>query len=76
MVVNSDPSSQQHAIVVIAIVSPIVSSLFMSLRVWTRAFITHSVGWDDCKPPYLSISSGVFYMVKPISHVIDFAIVT
>ncbi|KAF6240495.1 hypothetical protein HO173_001163 [Letharia columbiana] len=47
MVINTDPSSQQHAIVVVCIVSPIVSSLFVAIRVWTRAFVSSSIGWDD-----------------------------
>lgn len=47
MVVNNDPSTQQHTIVIVCIVSPIVSSLFVAIRIWTRTFVTHFVGWDD-----------------------------
>ena len=49
MVVNTDPSSQQHAIVVTAIVCPIISGLFVLIRMWTRTLITRTVGWNDCE---------------------------
>ena len=49
MVINTDPSTQQQTIVIVCIVSSIVSSLFVAIRIWTRTFVTHSVGWDDCK---------------------------
>lgn len=70
MVINTDPSSQQHAIVVVCIVSPIVSSLFVAIRVWTRAFVSSSIGWDDCKLPRLRL------LVASLSHVKDTALVT
>ena len=73
MVINSDPLSQQHAIVVICIVSPIASGLCVAIRVWTRAFVTHSVGWDDCKLPHLLRLS---ICITPVSYVVDLAIVT
>lgn len=47
MVINTNPSTQQHTIVVVCIVAPVFSSLFTAIRVWTRIFILHSVGWDD-----------------------------
>lgn len=49
MVINTDPSTQQHTIVIVCIVSSVVSSLFVAIRIWTRAFVNHSVGRDDCK---------------------------
>lgn len=49
MVINTNSSSYQHAIVVICIVSSVVSSLLVAIRVWTRTFISHSMGRDDCK---------------------------
>ena len=49
MVINTDPSTQQQTIVIVCIVSPVVSSLFVAIRIWTRTLVTHSVGWDDCK---------------------------
>lgn len=56
MVINTDPSAQQRTIVVVCIVAPIISSLFAAIRIWTRIFITHSIGRDDCKLPRLSLS--------------------
>lgn len=47
MVINTNSSSYQHAIVVICIVSSVVSSLLVAIRVWTRTFISHSMGRDD-----------------------------
>ncbi|KAF6237426.1 hypothetical protein HO173_004316 [Letharia columbiana] len=47
MVINTNPSTQQHTIVVVCIVAPIFSSLFAAIRIWTRIFITHSIGRDD-----------------------------
>ena len=49
MAVDTDPSTQQHTIIVVCIVSPVVCSLLVAIRIWTRAFVTHSVGLDDCK---------------------------
>ena len=54
MVVNTDPSTQQHAIVVVCIVAPIICTLFVAMRIWTRIFVSYSIiGWDDCKWPRL-----------------------
>ncbi|KAM0794133.1 hypothetical protein BDR22DRAFT_977972 [Usnea florida] len=47
MAIDTDPSTQQHAIVVVCIVAPALCSLFVAMRVWTRTFVTHSLGWDD-----------------------------
>ena len=50
MVVNTDPSTQQHAIVVVCIVAPIICTLFVAMRIWTRIFVSHSIiGGDDCE---------------------------
>ena len=70
MVINTDPSTQQHTIVVVCIVAPICSSLFTVIRVWTRVFIVHSVGWDDCRSSHLSL------LETSLSHNIDAAIFT
>ena len=53
MTINTDHSTQQHTIVVVCIVSPVISSLFVAMRLWTRAFVTHPLGKDDCKLPHL-----------------------
>ena len=59
MVINTDPSSQQHTIVVVCIVCPVVTSLFVAIRVWTRTFISHWIGWDDCKLTTSPFPSGL-----------------
>ena len=52
MAIDIDPSTQQHAIVVVCIVAPTICTLFVAMRIWTRIFVSHSViGWDDCKSP-------------------------
>ena len=51
MVVNTDPSTQQRTIVIVCVVTPIFSSLFVAIRIWTKGFITRAIGWDDCKLP-------------------------
>ena len=70
MAINTNPSTLQHTIVVVCIVAPICSSLFAAIRVWTRVFIVHSVGWDDCRLSHLSL------LKTSLSHSIDAAIVT
>ena len=70
MTINTDPSTQQHTIVVVCIVSSIVSSLFVAIRLWTRTFVTHSVGLDDCK------LSRLYFLGISLSHVIDAALIT
>lgn len=70
MFINTNPSTQQHTIVVVSIVAPIFAGLFTAIRVWTRIFITHSIGWDDCKLPHLSL------LKASLSHNADAAIVT
>lgn len=46
MVVNTDHSTQQHAIVIVCIVAPSLCSLFVAMRIWTR-IIRSSMSWDD-----------------------------
>ena len=70
MVINTNPSTQQHTIVLVCIVAPIFSTLFAAIRIWTRIFIVHSIGWDDCKSPHLSL------LKTSLSHNTDAAIVT
>ena len=60
MVVDTDPSTQQHAIVVVCIVAPIICTLFVAMRIWTRIFVSHSIiGWDDCELPRLCLHPGL-----------------
>ena len=56
MAIDTDPSTQQHAIVVVCIVAPTICTLFVAMRIWTRIFVSHSIiGWDDCKSPRRSL---------------------
>ena len=45
--------SHGHAIVVTATIAPIISAVFVGLRIYARAFLAHALGWDDCEcfPP-------------------------
>ena len=70
MAIDTDPSTQQHAIVIVSIVAPIVTTLFVAIRLWTRTFVTHSLGRDDCKLPRLC------FLAASLSYVIDTAMVT
>ena len=45
--------SRAHGIIVAAIVCSIFSTLFVAVRIWTRAFVNRAVGWDDCISPCL-----------------------
>ena len=70
MAIDTDPSTQQHAIVIVSIVAPIVTTLFVAIRLWTRTFVTHSVGYDDCK------LSRLYILAASLSYVIDTALIT
>lgn len=39
--------SRAHDIIVACIIGPIVSTIIVGIRVWTRVFVTHNLGWDD-----------------------------
>ena len=39
--------SLAHAIVITAIIVPILSTIVVLIRVWTRIVVTHNLGWDD-----------------------------
>ncbi|MCJ1396873.1 hypothetical protein MMC11_000063 [Xylographa trunciseda] len=44
---SDPPESRAHLIVVVSIVAPCVTTVFIAARIWTRAFILRSLGWDD-----------------------------
>lgn len=56
--VPDDVPSRAHGIIVAAIVCSIFSTLFVAVRIWTRAFINRAVGWDDCISPCLLLDEG------------------
>lgn len=49
MAVDVGESNRDHTIVAACIVLPITTLIFISLRIWSRVLLTHSVGWDDCR---------------------------
>ncbi len=42
-----DPETRSYLVKTAAIISPIISGLFLTLRLYTRVFITRTLGWDD-----------------------------
>ena len=48
--------SRAHGIIIAAIVCSCFSTLFVAVRIWTRAVINRAVGWDDCISPYLLLN--------------------
>lgn len=51
-----NPPSLQHIILVANIILPLISAVFVILRLYTTGFIIRSVGIDDCKYFYLCIN--------------------
>ncbi|MCJ1282526.1 hypothetical protein MMC26_001849 [Xylographa opegraphella] len=41
------PESRAHLIVVVSVVAPCITTVFIAARIWTRAFLLRSLGWDD-----------------------------
>jgi len=39
--------TQAHNIVIACVIGPIIASIFVAIRVWTRTVVTHNIGWDD-----------------------------
>ena len=39
--------SWAHDIIITCIIGPLVATIFVLIRVWTRIFVTHNIGWDD-----------------------------
>lgn len=46
-----DPPSIRHLVLIINITCPLLSAIFVALRLYTTGFILRSVGIDDCKHP-------------------------
>lgn len=40
-------SSRAPDIVTACVIGPVVASIFVFIRVWTRVFVTHNLGCDD-----------------------------
>ena len=75
MAVDTDPSTQQHAIVIVCIVAPTICTLFVAMRIWTRICVSHStIGWDDCRSPRLL--SPTLFSAASLLHLTDAGIAT
>lgn len=59
---RSSPANRGPAVVKVAITSPIVASLFVFLRLYSRAFLTCTLGWDDFGAS-LTLLSSIAYSV-------------
>ena len=59
--------SQAHNIITACIIGPIVASIFVFIRVWTRLSITHNIGKDDYAALITLISCICFSIVLGIS---------
>lgn len=44
-----NPQSRQPEMIAINAILLTIATLFLLMRLWTRSFITRSIGWDDCK---------------------------
>ena len=71
MVLGVNSPSQQPAIVATCIVSPIISSFFVTVRLWTRASITRNLSWDDCRLTLSSLFWWLYFL-----HIADTALAT
>ena len=49
MAVDVGESSRAHTVVAAAVVLPVITLIFILLRLYSRIFIVRSLGWDDCK---------------------------
>ena len=49
MAVSKEVESRGPAIVIVAIILPIISGLFVALRIYTRMFLIEAMGWEDCE---------------------------
>ena len=43
-----DPPTQQRLIIAVAVLAISLSTIFVSLRVYTRRFVNRRLWWDDC----------------------------
>lgn len=64
---SKEVESRGPAIVVVAIISPIISGFFVALRVYTRAFLVKVTGWEDCGYSKKNHISNDFWRVLDLS---------
>lgn len=46
---SQEVDSRGPAIVIVAIISPIIAGIFVALRIYTRMFLVKAMGWEDCE---------------------------
>lgn len=44
-----NPESRMQGLIVTAICFTVIAGICVCLRMYTRMFLTRSVGWDDCE---------------------------
>ena len=49
----NDFGKQQTPNLVFAVISIVLPTIFVGLRLWTKLRISKDMGWDDCKPIWL-----------------------
>ncbi len=45
----NNPESRMQGLVVTAVCFTVIAGICVCLRMYTRIFLTRSVGWDDCE---------------------------
>ena len=59
--------SRAGAINIACITFPMITSVFVVMRIWTRVMITHNLGWDDyVATNSLLLCSSVQVSVSPV----------
>lgn len=48
MAVKVEHSSHDHVVVMACLILPIIALICVIIRIWTRFFVSHSLGYDDC----------------------------
>lgn len=46
-----DPTSYANALIVVNVVFLVIMLITLTIRIFTKGMLLHSLGWDDCKPP-------------------------
>lgn len=59
--------SLAHDIIITCVVCPIVTAIIVCIRVWTRIFVTHNLGWDDYAAMVTLLFSIIFSVVLGVS---------
>lgn len=66
------PNVRGIVIIVILLLSLVISMSFGAIRIYTKAFITRALGWDDCK----SLERTMRTSQMTDCHIVDTCIIT